>query len=45
MYREAALKCHPDINPDGEDIFKDLNKAYEAKDYHTIKKIHKNVVK
>ena len=30
VYRRLARKFHPDINPDGEKMFKDITEAYEV---------------
>lgn len=43
FYREAALLSHPDINPQGEETFKNLNQAYEQGDFYTVKHIHQNL--
>lgn len=30
VYRRLVRKYHPDVNPDGEDIFRDITEAYET---------------
>lgn len=38
MYRKACKLYHPDKNPNGEEIFKIINKAYHESDYTTLRK-------
>lgn len=38
MYRKASKLYHPDKNPNGEETFKIINKAYHESDYSTLKK-------
>lgn len=50
VYRRLVRKYHPDINPDGEDVFKEITNAYETlidenkrKQYDILNGIFKSV--
>ena len=50
MYRKASKLCHPDVvgdkfKKDAEEIFKELNKAYNKNDLEKVKQILNNLEK
>lgn len=38
MYRKLSMMYHPDKNPEGEEIFKQINEAYKNNDTITLRK-------
>ncbi|MFN8255464.1 MAG: hypothetical protein U0W24_07230 [Bacteroidales bacterium] len=40
IFRSAAMLCHPDKNCNGEEIFRELYKAYTNKDLKKVTEIH-----
>lgn len=43
LYKELALKYHPDKNPDDRDLFIEVDKAYKAKDLEKLKQIKNGI--
>lgn len=38
LYRKLSMMYHPDKNPEGEEIFKEINEAYKNNDIITLRK-------